>query len=49
MEHNYKNIHTIKTSVFTAPDARMHASLSYTCMSIQPADQAVEHLINSYD
>ena len=27
----------------------MHTLLIYTCMSIQPADKAVEHLVNSYD
>ena len=35
---------TQKHSVFSAPDAHIHISLSYTCMSIQPAERAVEHL-----
>ena len=40
----YKNFHA-KHSVFTAPDA--HITQLYT-LSIQPANKAVEHLINSY-
>ena len=41
----FKNFHT-KHSMFTAPDAHMHTAF---ITSIQPANQAVEHLINSYD
>ena len=37
----HENFHT-KHSVFTAPDA-------VYIMSIQPANKAVTHLINSYD
>ena len=48
MEH--KNFEKKKINgVFTAPDAHMHTSLSYTCISIQPADKAVECLIKSCD
>ena len=35
----------------TALDAHMrteHTSLSYSCISIKPADKAVEYLISSY-
>ena len=38
-----------QNSVFTAPGAAVHiASFSYTRTSIQPADNPVEHGINSY-
>ena len=33
--------------MFTAPDAHMHTSLSYTLLSIQSVNKAIEHLINS--
>ena len=41
---------TQKHNLFTAPDAHvMHHSVINTYMTIQPADKAVEHQINSYD
>ena len=44
----------MKAYVVTAPDAHsaymhtVHTPFSYTCISIEPADMPVEHLINSY-
>ena len=45
--HEHKCFHT-KACVFTAPNAHSNTSLSYTCVSTQPADKTVEHLMNSF-
>ena len=34
--------------MFTTADAGIQHSVTNTCVSIQPADKPIEHLINSY-